>query len=196
MSCKNKHFYIFLQRKIKNNNMKTLLLSIVIISLIASCSSEKKEDSKKDAKQTDSVTSQTVACEWNHVINWFEIPVTDFDRAKLFYETILGIEMQTMVDSSDVEAGPYSMGFFRDMNDSTAVSGAIVKSNFCKPNKDGGVTIYLNANPDLSVVLGKIEKAGGKITMPKTPIGENHEHGFMAMFIDTEGNVMALHSAN
>ena len=176
--------------------MKTLFLSIAIISLLVSCSNEKKEESKKNEKSTDSTNVKTAACcEWNHVINWFEIPVTDFDRAKLFYETILDIEMQTMVDSSDVEAGPYSMGFFRDMNDSTAVGGAIVKSNFCKPNKDGGVTVYLNANPDLSVVLGKIEKAGGKITMPKTPIGENNEHGFMAMFIDTEGNVMALHSA-
>ena len=54
-----------------------------------------------------------------------------------------------------------------------------------------GPTIYLNGGEDLSVPLGKVEASGGKIIMPKTDIGEN---GFMAQFIDTEGNRIALHS--
>ena len=53
--------------------------------------------------------------------------------------------------------------------------------------------IYLNANPDLSDALSRVEQAGGKVTMPKTGIGEN---GFMAFFIDTEGNRMGMHSNN
>jgi len=60
-----------------------------------------------------------------------------------------------------------------------------------KPSADGAV-IYLNGNPDLSVPLGKIEEAGGHVVMPKTLI--NDEIGYMAFFIDTEGNKVALHS--
>jgi predicted enzyme related to lactoylglutathione lyase len=62
-----------------------------------------------------------------------------------------------------------------------------------KPSGDG-VKIYLNGNPDLSVALGKVEAAGGKIIMPKTSIGP--DSGYMAFFSDTEGNVIALHSQN
>jgi predicted enzyme related to lactoylglutathione lyase len=36
--------------------------------------------------------------------------------------------------------------------------------------------------------------AGGKVTMPKTKISD--EIGFMAFFVDSEGNGMALHSNN
>jgi predicted enzyme related to lactoylglutathione lyase len=58
------------------------------------------------------------------------------------------------------------------------------------PSATGSI-IYLNANPNLQNVLDRIENAGGKITMPKTSIGQN---GFMALFTDSEGNTLALHS--
>jgi predicted enzyme related to lactoylglutathione lyase len=54
-----------------------------------------------------------------------------------------------------------------------------------------GVVLYLNGDPDLDNVLNKVEGAGGKVVMPKVSIGDN---GFMAFFIDTEGNKMGLHS--
>jgi predicted enzyme related to lactoylglutathione lyase len=60
-----------------------------------------------------------------------------------------------------------------------------------KPSADG-VKIYLNGNPDLAKILSKVEKAGGKITMPKTKISD--DIGYMAFFIDTEGNSIGLHS--
>ena len=60
-----------------------------------------------------------------------------------------------------------------------------------QPGKNG-VIIYLNANPNLQTVLNKIEKAGGKVTMPKTQIDE--QSGYMAFFTDTEGNNIGLHS--
>ena len=69
-------------------------------------------------------------------------------------------------------------------------SGALCKSDMHTPSKDGCV-IYLNADPDLSDALSRVEKAGGNVLMPKTDIGEN---GFMAFFVDTEGNRMAMHS--
>jgi len=57
-----------------------------------------------------------------------------------------------------------------------------------------GAVVYLNANPAIQSVVDKIEKAGGKILMPKTLI--NEQIGYMAFFTDTEGNRMALHAGN
>ncbi|MEI6087215.1 MAG: VOC family protein [Bacteroidota bacterium] len=119
-----------------------------------------------------------------NAINWFEIPATDISRAKTFYETIFEITMMEM-EMPDMK---YAM--FPFDSKSTKVSGAIAKSSFHTASLTGAI-IYLNANPDLQKVLDRIEKAGGKITMPKTSIGPN---GFMAFFTDSEGNGMALHS--
>jgi uncharacterized protein len=119
-----------------------------------------------------------------NAINWFEIPATDISRAKTFYESIFEIEMQEM-EMPDMK---YAMFPFDPT--SAKISGAIAKSPFHHPGSTGTI-IYLNANPDLQNVLDRIEKAGGKITMPKTSIGGN---GFMAFFTDSEGNGIALHS--
>ena len=70
-------------------------------------------------------------------------------------------------------------------------SGALVKSPYHTPSTSGSI-IYLNVNPDLQIVLNKIEAAGGKVTMPKTNI--DPETGNMAFFEDSEGNLVALHS--
>ncbi len=120
-----------------------------------------------------------------NALNWFEISVTDIARAKKFYETIFGIEMTLdNMMGMDMAFFPYDPG-------NGKVSGALVKSDMHKPSADGA-KIYLNGNPDLSLALNKVESAGGKIIMPKTNIGP--EVGNMAFFIDTEGNVIALHS--
>lgn len=117
-------------------------------------------------------------------LNWFEIPATDMPRAKKFYETVFGITMDEMT-----MPGMHS-AFFPMKGGTGKANGSLTKSDMHKPGKDGCV-IYLNANPDLSDALGRVEQAGGKVIMPKTGIGEN---GFMAFFIDTEGNRMAMHS--
>ena len=114
-------------------------------------------------------------------INWYEIPVTDFARAKKFYSEILSFEMQEMM------MGPHQMGFFPG----GGAGGAIVKAEGYKPSADGTL-IYLNAGEDLTGVMNKIESAGGKILQPKMQVTE--EIGFIAIFTDTEGNKVALHS--
>ena len=119
-----------------------------------------------------------------NAINWFEIPATDFSRAKKFYETILGTELMEM----PFPHGKYAM-FPADMQNG-GVGGGLMQSDGFNPSKDGTV-VYLNGGEDLSTALSKVEAAGGKIIMPKTSIGQN---GFMAHFIDTEGNKVALHS--
>jgi len=118
-----------------------------------------------------------------NAINWFEIPVTDFTRAKKFYETILGVEIMEI----PFPGGRYGM-LPADMN--SGVGGGLAQGEGFEPS-DKGTIVYLNGGEDLSVSLSKVEQAGGKIIMPKTSIGEN---GFMAHFIDTEGNRVALHS--
>ncbi len=116
-------------------------------------------------------------------INWFEIPVRDFNRALMFYSTILDAEI------SESEMFGTKMGFFP--SDGSNVSGAIVKGDDYNPS-DGGVTVYLNGGDDLQPVLNRVQQSGGSIILPKTLISP--EMGFMAMFIDTEGNKIALHS--
>lgn len=116
-------------------------------------------------------------------LNWFEIPVNDFARAKKFYETLYGSEIMEM----PFPDGQYGM-LPCDMQN--GVGGGIVKGNGFVPS-DKGTIVYLNGGDDLSTPLSKVEGAGGKIIFGKTSIGEN---GFMAHIIDTEGNRVALHS--
>jgi uncharacterized protein len=119
-----------------------------------------------------------------NAINWFEIPANDISRAKKFYEQIFEIQMEGM----EMEGLKYAMFPYNPAN--KKVGGGLAQSPMHKPGSTGAI-IYLNANPDLQNVLNRIEKAGGKITMPKTSIGPN---GFMAFFNDSEGNLIALHS--
>ena len=121
-----------------------------------------------------------------HAINWFEIPVADFNRAKKFYETMFGYEMPESM------MGPARMGFFLYDFANGGRGGAIVHNpEFYTPSANGSL-IYLNCEPDLQVQLDRVEKAGGQILEPKTDIGQNL--GFWALILDTEGNRVALHS--
>jgi uncharacterized protein len=118
-----------------------------------------------------------------NALNWFEIPVTDFERAKKFYETLFdGAIMEV-----PFPGGKYGM-LPSDMQ--AGVGGGIALGEGFVPSENGTI-VYLNGGDDLNIPLARIEKAGAKILMPKTAIGEN---GFMAHFIDTEGNRVALHS--
>jgi len=121
-----------------------------------------------------------------NAINWFEIPAIDYERAKKFYGTILDLEiMDYHMPEKNMKYGifPYDM-------ENKGIGGAIVEMAEMKPSTDGS-TVYLNGGDDLNVALNKVEAAGGKIFMPKMNIDEN---GFIAQFIDTEGNRVALHS--
>lgn len=118
-----------------------------------------------------------------NALNWFEIPATDMPRAKKFYETIFEIEMEEM------KMGDMHSAFF-NTGASGKVGGSVTQSPLHKPGSTG-VLIYLNANPDLQLVLNRVESAGGRIHMAKTGIGPN---GFMAVISDTEGNAVGLHS--
>lgn len=121
-------------------------------------------------------------------VGWFEIPVTDMDRATAFYETLLGTKINRQ------QLGPLEMGWFDSSKpDAKGAMGSLVRHpDFYRPSADG-VLIYFTA-PDLDAAIAKVEPAGGKVLMPKKQISP--EHGFMAVVMDTEGNRIALHSRN
>ncbi|MBL0199540.1 MAG: VOC family protein [Chitinophagaceae bacterium] len=122
-----------------------------------------------------------------NAISWFEIPTTDINRAQKFYETIFGINMIPM-DMPNIKMRMFPLD---DMM--TQVGGALVDSGgFHKASATDGPLIYLNGNPDVQHVLDKVVAAGGSIMVPKTEISP--DYGFMAVFMDTEGNRVALHS--
>ena len=121
-----------------------------------------------------------------HAVSWFEIPTSDLDRAQKFYETIFGIQMAPMNFPN------LQMRMFPVLDMMSGVSGALCHApDFYEPAANGTM-VYLNANPDVQLVLDKVEAAGGRILVPKTE--SSPEIGFMGVFIDTEGNRVALHS--
>ncbi|MES2588794.1 MAG: VOC family protein [Bacteroidota bacterium] len=119
-----------------------------------------------------------------NALNWFEIPATDISRATKFYEAIFEVKLAYM------EMMGMKMAMFPTNPEGGKVGGGLCQSDMSTPSKTG-VAVYLNANPDLQLVIDRIEKIGGKVVMPKTSLGEN---GFMSFFEDTEGNIVGLHS--
>lgn len=113
--------------------------------------------------------------------NWLEIPVTDFNRAKNFYDSIFAINISVH------DLGVLKMGIFP----SDKHGCAICQGEAYRPGEAGPI-VYLNANPDLSVIEEKIVKHGGSIVISKRLI--SLDFGYMALFKDTEGNRLALHS--
>jgi uncharacterized protein len=116
-------------------------------------------------------------------VNWFEIPVKDMKRAKAFYENVLGIGL------SMHEMGPMLMAWFPMENEAPGATGSLVQDERYEPSSSG-IVIYFSVE-DISGVLGKAGKSGGKIKNPKTAIGE---YGFIGHFEDSEGNCIGLHS--
>ena len=115
---------------------------------------------------------------------WFEIAAADLERAKKFYSEVFQLEMQ-YVDMPD--SPMYMMG--SSAEGIAGASGALVKSADNKPSTSGTI-VYFYCD-DVAVEASRVEAAGGTLIVPKTSLGE---FGFMAMFIDTEGNKVGMHS--
>lgn len=126
--------------------------------------------------------NKKVKSTFSNYISWFEIPAVNFQQAVDFYNYIYGIEMEKNFD------GNHAMAFFPA---NEGIGGAIVAGPGSTPS-DRGPLLYLNGGKDLNLILKRVEKAGGRIIMPKTLISE--ESGYFAIFIDSEGNKLALHS--
>jgi len=117
------------------------------------------------------------------IFNWIEIPASDFHRALLFYGTVLGQEI------APGEFGGMQYSFLP--MEGSGVGGAIVAGEGYTPGTSGP-TAYLSGADDLNPMLARVEQAGGTVLVPKTEIGG--DNGFFALFLDSEGNRIGIHS--
>lgn len=118
---------------------------------------------------------------------WVEIYVDDMSRAQKFYETVLEIKMSALPMPDGM--GDMQMVSFPWVQEEKNISGALVKMKDMKPG-NGGTMVYF-ACDDCSVEEARVEKAGGKLLQPKMSIGD---YGFCSVAMDTEGNMIGLHS--
>ncbi|MGA7303371.1 MAG: VOC family protein [Rhodothermales bacterium] len=116
-------------------------------------------------------------------VSWFEIPVTDLDRAKVFYQRILGIELDVH------DFGGLKMAWFPMAQDAPGAAGTLVLHESYVPSHAGSL-VYFSVE-DIDATLERVKAGGGKVLNGKTGIGE---YGFVAHFEDSEGNRVALHS--
>lgn len=125
----------------------------------------------------------------NNAVGWFEIYVSDMERAVKFYETVMGVRLVEMIDPTD--SGMKMMNFPQegDYMAKFGASGALVKMEGFGPGA-GGTIVYFSVE-DCAVESSRVEAAGGEVMQPKQSIGE---YGAMSLCKDTEGNIFGLHS--
>ncbi|GBF22532.1 glyoxalase-like domain protein [Arenibacter sp. NBRC 103722] len=161
----------------------TLFITIIALSLgITACKDE--STSASEANPTKETTIK-IDKNMNSYVSIFEIPATDISRAINFYKEILGVEIERL------EFPGMEMGLFPYQDQ--MVTGVIMKGEGYEPSAKG-VTIYLNGGDNLQTILDKVEGNGGKIIVPKSLHAD--ESGYYALFLDSEGNKMGLHSPN
>lgn len=121
-----------------------------------------------------------------NLVGWVEIPVTDMDRAKEFYEFVFKIKIAVHKFEET------TMGWLPSADGKPGAAGSLIlKPEWYIPDYKKGILIYFSCD-DVKNELERIETAGGRILKPKTKISD--EIGFMGLFHDSEGNRVALHS--
>jgi len=119
----------------------------------------------------------------NNPVGWFEIYVQDMPRAKAFYEKVFQVKLEEL-KAPDIEMWSFPMQM-----DKSGASGALVHMKGM-PSGGNSTLVYFSCE-DCAVEAGRVTGAGGKIQNPKMSIGE---YGFIALAVDTEGNMFGLHS--
>jgi len=120
-----------------------------------------------------------------NMVSWFEIPVSDMDRAKTFYNRVFKIEIAVH------DLGGTVMGWFPFAEGKAGASGSLIKNDAYKASETHGPLIYFGSD-DVSQEINRVTAAGGQVLKEKTQISP--DVGYMAVFVDTEGNRIALHS--
>ena len=119
-----------------------------------------------------------------NALHWFEIPARDIERAQRFYETLLGVTLkrQAMGPQATLALFPY---------EEPGAGGCLMQSPGLEPAASGTLA-YLGAEPTLDAVLGRLERAGGKLLTPKVTLPDGM--GVFAHIQDSEGNRVGLHA--
>jgi hypothetical protein len=118
-------------------------------------------------------------------VRWFELYVQDMDRARRFYEAVLG----TRLEQIGPEGGDLDMWAFPMTPEAPGTGGALVKAEGVASGP-GGTLVYF-ASEDCAVEAGRVAAAGGRVEREKMSIGQ---YGFIALVRDSEGNLFGLHS--
>jgi hypothetical protein len=116
-------------------------------------------------------------------VNWFEIPATDLNRAKQFYEDVLGVALSLQ------DFGGLKMAWFPMSENASGATGTLVQQETYIPSHEGTMVYF--AVESIDETLERVTSSGGRVLNGKTSIGE---HGFVAHFEDSEGNRVALHA--
>jgi predicted enzyme related to lactoylglutathione lyase len=116
-------------------------------------------------------------------VRWFEIYVQDMERAKAFYQSVFGVTLSRL-NSPDMELWAFPMAMER-----SGASGALVRMPGF-PSGGNSTLVYFGCE-DCAIEAGRVVGAGGRVEREKTSLGE---YGFMALALDTEGNMFGLHS--
>ena len=143
----------------------------------SACSDSKTKGKKAENSQIQKTKTM------NSLISIVEIPVIDFERAVKFYQDVLEVSIEK------VDMGGNTMGVLP--NEEETVNVVLVKGDDYKPTTEGAV-LYLHAGNDLQLTIDRVVQNGGQVIVPKTEI--TPEMGYFALFIDTEGNKLGLHS--
>lgn len=117
-------------------------------------------------------------------IGWFEIYVTDLERAKKFYEYVFQIKLTPQLMLGDFDSYVFpgdSYGF--------GSRGAIVKNSYRTPSHQGTIVYFASIN--CSEPEARVIDAGGQIIRGKRSVGAK---GYVSIVEDTEGNHIGLHS--
>jgi uncharacterized protein len=118
-----------------------------------------------------------------NLVSIIEIPTSNLKRAIAFYKSILAVNIE------EVDMGDVKMGILP--SEEGTVNVVLANGSDYEPTTTGCI-IYLNCGENLQTILGRVEPNGGTILVPKTEISP--EMGFFALFTDTEGNKLGLHS--
>jgi predicted enzyme related to lactoylglutathione lyase len=111
----------------------------------------------------------------------FEIPADDVKRAKEFYEKALGWKI----------SDPWKMDYFLVVTKEKREAG--INGGLMQRKMPGQSFMNYISVDSIDASLRKVEKAGGKLALPKQEIGQGM--GWIAAFHDTEGNLMNVSSA-
>lgn len=129
------------------------------------------------------MTTQNTSSAPKSIVNWFEIPVTDIEKARSLYEAMLDMKLPV----SDFGGVPHAV---LSNSNASCTSGALVSDPTRPPKRGSGTVLYLHATDGVARCLSRAVEAGAKVVQPRTEIGP---HGAIALIEDLDGNVIGLH---
>ncbi len=115
-------------------------------------------------------------------ITWFEIPVSNMEKSKAFYQDVFQCELR------DMEMEKVKLAIFPG----SKVSGALIEE-LGYVASERGIVIYLNIPDTIEAVLVRAERCGAQVITGKTLIQK--DVGWSASFRDIDGNMIGLYES-